>query len=179
MTIEIHNYLSGSYLLEQQPGRWDAIVVLDSNLSSSDFVAEHTRSHLFLKFDDVEIESGAMRAPVLQDVRAALEFASKSENLMLCCRAGQSRSAALAFVICYTQSGRDAAVQMLNPKRHIPNQRIIDLGSLAIDDTELRATFDDWQSRFRHMNLSDYFDEIEEEYEQLEQAGAVNRIVET
>ncbi len=46
MKIVIRNYLAASFLLEQEPNAWDAIVILDSVLTHTDFVAEYARNHI-------------------------------------------------------------------------------------------------------------------------------------
>ena len=94
MDIVIHSYLSGSFLLEKEPNAWDAIVVLDSTMVHSEFVANHTDRHIYLRFDDVVVPNQRERMATLYDVEYALDFASNSKNLAVCCRAGQSRSAA-------------------------------------------------------------------------------------
>jgi hypothetical protein len=177
MKIVIRNYLAGSFLLEQEPSMWDAIVILDSGLSHTDFVDKHARRHIYLRFDDVDGVAKGKRMPTLDDIRDAEEFATQSENLMVCCRAGQSRSAAIAFVIGYQRLGPDAACRLLNPERHIPNSLIVDLGAHLNDDPSLVPTFTKWQADNRHIKLSDHFDDIECEFDELEFQGARNRIV--
>lgn len=175
--IVIRNYLSGSYLLEQEPDTWDAIVILDSGLSHTDFVAQHARKHVFLHFDDVDSSIRGKRPPSTNDVKSALDFAADSRNLLVCCRAGQSRSAAIAFVICFQQLGAEAACQLLNPRRHVPNPLIVELAASLVDEPTLCQVFKSWQSDNQHIRLSDYFDDIEREFDALEMQGARNRIV--
>lgn len=177
MEIAIRNYLSGSFLLEQEPNAWDAIVILDPVASHTAFVGEHTRRHLYLRFDDVELDTRGKRSPTTHDVRSALDFASKSQKLLVCCRAGQSRSAATAFVISYELLGPDAARSLLDPKRHAPNSMIIELGSRLTTNSLLKETFDGWCSENRSVKLRDHLDAIEREFEELERRGARNRIV--
>jgi len=121
MNVAIRNYLAGSYLLEQEPNLWDAIVVLDSRTDATDFVAKYARRHLYLRFDDILSQTHEKLLPTSYDVLRAIEFSREANNLLVCCRAGQSRSAALAFLACYRWVGRDAAKGVLNPRRHRPN----------------------------------------------------------
>jgi predicted protein tyrosine phosphatase len=175
--IVIRNYLSGSFLLESEPKVWDAIIILDSGTSHTDFVAQHTHRHLYLRFDDVDSKDHGKLTPTTDDIRTALDFAATSQKLMVCCRAGQSRSAAIAFLICHQQLGSDAARRLLNAERHIPNLLAIELGAQLIDDPLVLQTFTQWQAENRHVKLSDHLDDIEREYDQLEGQGARNRIV--
>ncbi len=176
MNIIIHNYLSGSFLLEREPNRWDAIVILDSGMTHTDFVANHARNHIYLRFDDIDTDIPGKRMPTSEDIQPALEFASASQDLMVCCRAGQSRSAATAFLIAYHRLGPDAARRILNPQRHIPNSLIIELGARPIDDPSVMQTFSEWRTDNRHMKLADYLDDIEREFDELKMQGAKNRI---
>jgi len=177
MNILIRNYLSGSFLLERERNAWDAIVILDPGMSSTEFVAQHARRHIYLRFDDVDSDAHSKQTPTSDDIKSALDFAARTENLVVCCRAGQSRSAATAFLICHQHCGSDAARQLLNPKRHIPNTLIVNLGARLIDDPTIVQTFCEWQADFKHINLSDYYDDIDREFDELEIRGAKNRIV--
>jgi predicted protein tyrosine phosphatase len=179
MNIVIRNYLSGSFLLEREPNVWDAIVILDSGLSHTDFVAQFARQHLYLRLDDVNSDVYGKRTPMIGDIRLALDFAPNSQNLMVCCRAGQSRSAAMAFLICHHRLGADAARRLLNAERHVPNSLVIDLGAQLIDDPSVIQTFRAWRADHKQVRLSDYLDDIEHEFDELECQGARNRIVDS
>ena len=146
MNIVIRNYLAASFLLESEPNAWDAIVILDSGMRHTGFVEEHAGRHVYLHFDDVNSPNAGKRPPMTDDIRTALEFAAGSENLLVSCRAGQSRSAATAFVICFDRLGPETAYRLLNPQRHVPNSMIVDLAARLIDDPLLLPTFRKWQS---------------------------------
>lgn len=177
MKILIRNYLSCSYLLEQEPNQWDAIVILDANFQATDFVANHTRRHLFLYFDDVTDPNSPACPASADDIAQALKFAEGSTNLVVSCRAGQSRSAALAFSIAYRLVGPQAAVSLWDPKRHSPNHLVLDLAAQQIEDADFMRTYERWLQENRGIKMTDYLDEIEAEFDQLESAGAKNRIL--
>ena len=178
MKIVIRNYLAGSFLLEQEPLVWDAIVILDSGLMETDFVSINARRHLYLRFDDVvAAATTSKRPPTISDIRKTMDFATNSENLLVSCRAGQSRSVAIAFLIAFQQMGSAAALSLLNPKRHSPNSLIVKLGEQLVDDPMLLSTFNDWRDKNQQIRLSDYVDDIEREFDELERLGAKNRII--
>jgi len=133
--------------------------------------------HLILKFDDICTQHHGKTEPALSHIQSALEFADQSDNLMVCCRAGQSRSAALAYILSYHYMGEQIALQMLNPKRHIPNKHLIDLASHLDQGENLIASFLNWTEQHKQVRLSEYYDEIEAEYDDLESRGARNLIV--
>ena len=176
MNVAIRNYVAGSFLLESEPHSWDAIVILDSRTRATDFVANYALRHMTLTFDDVSRELPGKRAPMLTDVRSAIEFAATSDKLPVCCRAGQSRSAAIAFSIAYGRGLHDPDF-VLDPRRHEPNKRVIQLAATALSDPTILSAYDSWKLSNQQIRLSDYFDEIERELDTIEALGARNRIV--
>ena len=143
----------------------------------TDFVSINARRHLYLRFDDVVAATTSKRPPTISDIRKAMDFATNSENLLVSCRAGQSRSVAIAFLIAFQQMGSAAALSLLNPKRHSPNSLIVKLGEQLVDDPMLLSTFNDWRDKNQQIRLSDYVDDIEREFDELERLGAKNRII--
>ncbi len=176
MIIEIHNYLSASHQLFTQPGMWDSIVILDSNLPVAPIIEENSNKTLVLHFDDISVEQDRKIAPSSDVINQAIEFGVGSEKLMVCCRAGQSRSAAIAFSILFERLGEDAAIKLLNPKRHAPNERVIEIASGLVQRHGLRNAYEQWRSQSRKFHFTDFLDEIEQEYRELETLGAVDEI---
>lgn len=174
MQIVIRSYLAGSFLLEQEHKVCDAVVILDSGLSHTGFIAGHARRHIYLQFDDVDAAVGGKRVPTLDDVRAACEFAPDSENMLVCRRVGQSHSAAIGFVIGCQRFGPKTACDLLNPKQHIPNSLVIDLGTRLLDNPPVHQAFVKWQTTNKDVKLSDYYHESESEFDELERQGAQN-----
>lgn len=176
MSIEIHSYLSASFKLSNQPDIADAIVVLDSRSKHTDFVSKNTCRHLYLRFDDIVSESINQRIATTEDVSDAIEFAAGSKDLIVCCRAGQSRSAALAVVVAASRSLASEMLDSLNPKRHVPNARIIELGARILSSPELLVSFDRWRAMNRGIVPSDFVDDISLEIDSLEARGATDLI---
>jgi hypothetical protein len=54
MEIAIGGYAAASLRLEREPKDWHALVLLDSDKRATDFVANHSCSHRYLRFDDIE-----------------------------------------------------------------------------------------------------------------------------
>ncbi len=176
MEVEIHNYLSCSHLLETQSDSWDSIVILDSSLPRSEFVDLHSRKSLQLHFDDIVAPVVGKSIPNESQIESALEFGRVTEKLVVCCRAGQSRSAATAFAIVFEKHGEEAAISILNPKRHSPNYKILQIADGLIERPGLLNAYDTWGYDIGDTRLTDYLDEIESEYDHLESIGACDRI---
>ena len=117
------------------------------------------------------------RLAEISDIQSAIDFAADSKRLLVCCRAGQSRSAAVAFSIAFQKLGEDVALTLLNPKRHAPNSFVIGLAASIIEDPRFETVFQNWQTAHASVKLSDYVDEIESELDVLELKGARNLMV--
>lgn len=176
MEIRIANYVTASHLLGREPNQWHAIVLLDSDKHATDFVRSHTRSYLILRFDDIEAHHPNRYAPTERQVAQSPEFSRGKDKLLVSCRAGQGRSAALAYVIGCRERGAIEAINILDPTRHRPNRLIISLGDALLDARGVREHFERWQRTYAHVKLSDHYDEIEKELDTLEAQGATNRI---
>ena len=86
--------------------------------------------------------------PTEDHIRKALDFARSSDNLLVSCRAGQSRSAAIAFLIAVSKRGADYGIaNILNPERHRPNAVFIDLGCRILKDTSTYLKLREWSQR--------------------------------
>jgi predicted protein tyrosine phosphatase len=176
MEIQIGGYLAASLRLEREPQHWHALVILDSRQRPTDFVPAVARSHLCLRFDDIEEPRVNLQTPTRDQIAQALEFAQGKDKLLVSCRAGQGRSAALGYVIGCRERGVADALKLLNPTRHRPNRLVVSLGDALLDTVDVLGAFDEWRRQHAHLRLSDYYEEMEREWEGLEAQGACNRI---
>ncbi len=178
MDIRALGYVAGSLLLEREPNQWHALVLLDTGKKPTPFVQAHTRSHLYLYFDDIEHPQVGKQVPTRLAIEQGLEFAKGKDKLLVSSRAGQGqgRSIALAYLICCRDAGVAEAVRLLDPTRHRPNRRVIEIGDALLGQPEILDSFQDWRERHRHVQLSDYYDQLEKEFDALEAQGARDRI---
>lgn len=174
--IRVGGYAAASLLLEREPKRWHALVLIDSGKQATDFVEAHAVTNLVLRFDDVEEPRPNTLSPTVHQIAQALEFARGKGQLLVSCRAGRGRSVALAYLITYRARGAAAALALLDPTRHRPNRLVVSLGDTLLDTPGALTAFDDWRAAHARIRLSDYYDEMEKEFEVLEAEGAVNRI---
>jgi len=175
--VEIRNYIAASHLLATQSGQWSAIVILDSQSTATDFIERHTVDHLLLRFDDITAPKQGRRMADVRSLQSALQFAAGREKLVVSCRAGQSRSAAVAHAISFQYNGADAASELLNPQRHSPNRHVVETMAPLLDDPLYLSAVEDWTRKNTGIKLTDYLDEIEAEFDALEAKGARNHIV--
>jgi predicted protein tyrosine phosphatase len=174
--IRIGNYVAASFLLEREPEQWHTLIVLDSDKQATDFVKAHARSYCYLRFDDIEEPRANKETPTRTMIEQGLNFAKGKDHLLVSCRAGQGRSVALAYLISCREHGVQEAIKILNPKRHRPNRLVVTIGDALLETPGVRDQFDEWRRRHSHIQLSDYYDEMEKEFDALEAQGASNRI---
>jgi predicted protein tyrosine phosphatase len=176
--IRVAGYVAASLLLEREPRQWHALVMLDSGRRPTGFVEAHALSHLYLSFDDIEQPRDGKRPPSAALIERGLEFARGKDKLLVCCRAGRGRSVAMAYLIRCREVGVAEAVGLLDPTRHRPNRLVVSLGEGIMDGPSVLPAFDEWRVRHAGIRLSDYDDQMEQEFEALEAQGAVDRICE-
>jgi predicted protein tyrosine phosphatase len=174
--IRIGSYVAASFLLEREPGQWHALVLLDSGKQATDFAQTHARSHLYLRFDDVEESRANKQSPTRDLIEQGLSFARGKDKLLISCRAGQGRSVALAYVISCREHGVPEALKLLDPTRHRPNRLVVMIGDTLLETLDVLAPFDEWRRQHAHIRLSDYYDDMEKEFDALEAQGASDRI---
>ncbi len=176
MNICIKSYLTASALLESEPNQWNVLVILDSGWIVTNFLLSHSRSYLALRFDDIDQPRSNKLLPSTTQIQQGLDFSIGKDNLIVCCRAGQSRSAALAYVIACRERGASTALQLLDPTRHSPNRLVVTIGDMLLEFSDAFDQFHDWRTRHSQFRLSDYSAELESEIDELESQGASNKI---
>jgi predicted protein tyrosine phosphatase len=134
--------------VEREPGALDVISIRDPGNDAFDHVGELCRNILVLRFHDVMEPTMDEKAicPKENQIREAIDWCQGRQSVLIHCRAGVSRSAALAVVIgCVNGLEPSAAFSdILNPLLHFPNPMIIDIGSdiLGLDLRSERLKFE-------------------------------------
>ncbi|MCE9568047.1 MAG: hypothetical protein K8U57_39095 [Planctomycetes bacterium] len=176
MEIRIASYVAASLLLEREPNEWHALAMLDSDKQPTGFVQANTRSHLFLWFDDIEELRPNKQLPTRTLIEEGLNFAKGKDKLLVSCRAGRGRSVAMAYLIACQELGVSEALKLLDPTRQRPNRVVVSLGDSLLDVPGVLRQFEEWQRLHSAVRLSDYYEEMEKEYDALEAQGATNKI---
>ncbi|MCE9555521.1 MAG: hypothetical protein K8T91_19410 [Planctomycetes bacterium] len=83
----------------------------------------------------------------------------------------------MAYLIACKLQGINEALKLMNPQRHIPNPLVVRLGAGILEMPDVWEAFDRWRVAHRHIALSDYYDDLEREFDELIARGATNRIV--
>lgn len=176
MKFLIASYLNASHALLDRPKYWDTIAILDSNLKPAAGLAELAQRHLLLRFDDITHPEPDRHEVELSDIMEAADFSRNSEACLVTCRAGQSRSAALSFALAYHFNGANDAIQLLDATRHVPNVKVLEVASAALEHPGIIQSFTDWKKANCATRLADYYNRLESEADALLDMGITNQI---
>jgi protein-tyrosine phosphatase len=120
--------------LTESPGEYCAIIISEPvlyphNISEVDDLFSLCKDYLDLRFNDV-VDKSRSGAPVIDHVKQALEWIEKHPNemILVACRAGISRSSAIAYLIESKRTNPETAIKALNPKTHYPNALLLRYG---------------------------------------------------
>src|SRR5262245_52675635 len=126
-----HSFVHG--LLLEEPAQRDLILITNPGYmpfgDEAERVLELARRVLHLQFDDITTRFPDLKHPVVEDVQEALDWASGSEDLIVACHAGVSRSSALAYVLRSRDWSPSQAVKILERGIHSPNRLIVEIGA--------------------------------------------------
>ena len=170
MEIKIAGYMAASHLLEREPGRWHSVVILGAD-ESSGYAEARTLSCLYLNFDDVLDPQPGKITPTPDEIWRGLSFAAGKDKVLVSCRRA-GRSAALAYLIACQDRVPAEAITLLDAARHSPNRLVVKMGATVLGDLAILDRFDEWRRNNSRTRLSDHYDEIEAEFDELERQGA-------
>ena len=151
MQTEICGHADVHALLDEDPRNRDLILITNPGyVPFGDEVLRLARRVLHLQFDDIAATFPDMHPPTSADVQRALDWAAGSEDLVVACHAGISRSSALAYVIRSRDWSPSQAVQILTRGLHSPNRLIVDLGAKLLGNPLVWSTYESWRNLPRH-----------------------------
>lgn len=151
MRTEICGHSSVHGLLLEGPGQRDLILVTNPGYmpfgDDAERVLALARRVLRLQFDDftAQVLDLDIRLPSEADVEEALAFAPHSDDLVVACHAGVSRSSALAYVLRCRDWGPPSAVTILERGIHAPNRLIVEMGARVLRNLEVWDTYETWR----------------------------------
>lgn len=125
-------------------------------------IRSYAIEHLCLEFFDIQYTSETHRGPQHEDIEAAIDWYDKYRksfrwergNVVVSCTAGQSRSAALAFVVGCSLRTPEEAAKVWNPRFHYPSMRIVSIGAEVLGKTEMvEVATEFWEERARRRHL--------------------------
>ena len=114
---------------------YDGIITIEDTTIREPFrVQTDEPKQLILRFDDINQPMDDYVIPQMSHIKRALEFADKIEDgsLLIHCRAGISRSSAIALAVIAKRLGSGKEEEAVNTLEHInpncrPNKSIVEL----------------------------------------------------
>jgi predicted protein tyrosine phosphatase len=150
MQLTICGHLRAVYLLSQNPNQ-DVIFISGPDnpygIDGSEKIQGLAKDYCELLFHDISYPIGNLTPPARSHIEQALEFAKNRMNLIVACQAGISRSSATAFVIKAAEVGSTEALNILDPKIHMPNRIVIQHGSKILGDPDMVDIMDAWKNK--------------------------------
>ena len=127
-------------LTAEEPGKHTAVVISEPQawVSVKDIV-DNCKDAINPVFFDTEGDR-VPGFPTMKDIKEILEWAldRDTENLLVACRAGISRSSATAFLIERMKKGPEEAIKVLDINKHTPNRLIIKHGAALLSEPKIR-----------------------------------------
>ena len=120
---------------EMDTSIYDGIITIeDSNIENPFRVRSGENKQLILRFDDINQPIDDYVIPQMSHIKRALDFADKIEDgsLLIHCRAGISRSSAIALAVIAKRLGSGKEEEAVNTLEHInpncrPNKSIVEM----------------------------------------------------
>lgn len=109
-------------------------------------VTEIAKNCLCLMFDDIELNHIGRCTVQPEHIKQAVEWATDKPDLIIACRAGISRSSALAYVIESTRVGPEKALEILDMNKHQPNRLVIHTASQILGG-EIMEVYNGWMGK--------------------------------
>lgn len=108
---------------------------------------------LCLIFDDSEFNHVGREIVSEHHIAEALEWAQDKPDIVVACRAGISRSSALAYIIECTRVEPEKALDVLDLNEHQPNRLVVQVGSDLLKDMDIIDQYDKWMGRMWNIYL--------------------------
>lgn len=137
------------------------VILIGRDKGTDKFITKYATDILHLDFDDILI-NGKLTAtlerlkeledksriilPKKEHIELVLEWTANKNRFIVCCHAGISRSAALAYIIMCNYVSPIEAVKLWDKERHYPNDLIIRLGSQVLNNHEIWTVYQDWKN---------------------------------
>ena len=144
--MKICSHKAAATLLTENTKKYDVILITNAFGKYDDeehlnAICQHGNRICHLIFDDIEFPRDRHLMPELHHVQSAINFAAGKEELIVTCTAGKGRSAALAYVIACSKLEPAEAIKILDPKQHIPNEKVIFLGNRILGKPNLLSEY--------------------------------------
>jgi len=150
--IKIMSRKAAIRFIEKNPNH-PLIAIGESTGNSVRELTSIAKNCLCLIFDDVEFNHFSRTIVSEDHIETALEWAADKPNIVVACRAGISRSSALAYLIECTRVEPEKALDILDLNEHQPNRLVVKVGSDLLRNIDIADQYDKWMGRMYGMYL--------------------------
>ncbi len=98
-----------------------------------------------VKFDDVEMARPGYEIATEDQIKQVIEWAKDKDELIVACRAGISRSSAMAYLIAASKVGPEKAIKMLDMSWHQPNPLVVEIGTKVLGNPKVKEVYQQWK----------------------------------
>jgi predicted protein tyrosine phosphatase len=150
--ILIRGHEAALELVLKQPGHFDVVYITSPSLpfivTGSEAILDKGRSTIMVQFDDVDGPMEGFVPPRREHIAAVLDWSKDKSNFLISCRAGISRSSAMAVVILASRVPVPESLVVLDPAVHHPNPLVVQFGEEILGKAGLAEAVSEWK-RFR------------------------------
>ncbi len=105
-------------------------------------IVEKAKNAFYLVFDDIREEHSKYKACTKEQIARVLEWGKDKEDITVCCHAGISRSAAIAYLLACQKDGE--GLKVLDRGMHCPNRRVVKFGAEILNDERIYEKYRKW-----------------------------------
>jgi predicted protein tyrosine phosphatase len=109
-----------------------------------DLILSKARNYICAKFDDVELERPGYSVATEDQIKQIIEWAKDKDDIIVACRAGISRSSAVAYLVESSKRGPEEAIKILDMAWHQPNPTVVKVGSKILGE-QVNEVFQKWR----------------------------------
>lgn len=157
--IKIYSRKNLRAVLNKEPNTHTAIIISEpGNEQDVSDLFPLCKDYINLEFNDTTFP-GRFGAPEKEHILDVLKWAEgRDEKILVACRAGVSRSSAIAYLVESQRNGPEAAANCLDKHIHHPNELIIKYGVELLGNEIFPAIRDFYIEACGYCILETYFE---------------------
>lgn len=103
------------------------------------------KDFICVKFDDIEIARPGYTTVNESQIKKILKWAENKDDFIVACRAGISRSSAIAYLIVAEKTSPEEAIKILDMAWHQPNPLVVEVGAKVIGNQKIQEVYNQWK----------------------------------
>lgn len=128
--------------IKQNPD-YPIIAIGEFDREEVDQITSIAKNCLCLIFEDIEYYGNNTVQPY--HIEEAIKWAADKPDIVVACRAGISRSSAIAYVVEATRVGPEEALKIIDPQYHEPNKLVVETASKVLNNPEILNAYNQFK----------------------------------